>query len=307
MSLIRRHALAAVLYDSAVCGGITQQNIITNTDVRGEPSDAEVYNRILSLIEQKIAANFTTLCPAQHLDQLGAGLGASINGMTAGLSLFGQSHLHAGTRAGANLHRKYNFASGVVFPQVLSCTHRGDAQLTVGTVIGWNGSDYPVVITDTESIPEITTTERFTLGGVTIGGVALSQKTDVSINFGITVESEGADSVTWNEFVSIISIEPVIDISGIDIEWFKAANIPLTGAAATHADTMIYFRKRAHGGTFVLEETAEHISITAAGLIVPDTCIDASGQGPAQCRLRFPCYYDGTNAPLIIDTSAAIV
>jgi len=306
MSLTRRHALYAVQYDSTLCGGVSQQNIVTGSDVRGEPTDAEIYARILALYEQKIVPSFSTYCLVQHLDELSA-LGVSIADMTLGLSLFAQAHLKGGSRAGATAHREYNFTEGIVFPQSINVSHRGDAELSVGAVIGYDGSNDPMTITDDVTLTAITgEAERFTMGPVTIESVLLAQKTNVSINFGLQVESEGVDSIIWDEFVSIVQCQPVIEITGIDIEWLKAANIPLTGKSVTHANTDIYLAKRAHGGTFVADETAEHIKFTAAGLIVPDECFSSSGQAPGQVKLTMPCYYDGTNAPITIDTTSAI-
>ena len=293
-----KHGLYAVAFDSTLVGGITQQSIATGSDVRGEASSGEVYRRIVALYEQKIAPGFTTKAIAQALDACGPN-GASIDDMAAGFSLYAQKHQQGGGRAGAGTHRKFNFLAGIVAPRSLSCSHRGDAELSYESVVGYDGNNDPLVITDSVSVPAISADQRFTLGDVTIGGVSLAQKVTLSIDFGVDMVGEGADSDIWDTIVSIREIASSITIDGIDIEWLKAANIPLTGKAAVHADTSIQLRKRAVAGQF---DAGSEITFTAAGLIVPDTAFEASGNDAGRVKMTMPCYYDGTNDPITVST-----
>ena len=147
--------------------------------------------------------------------------------------------------------------------------------------------------------------ERFTIGGVTIGSVALSHFRSVEIDFGISARTLGADSDIWDTRAEIRSINPTITFRGIDVTQMKAAGIPIEGKAATHANTTIYLRKRAITG-FVADGTSEHIAITGYGLAVMDDIASQSGEDNAEDSLRLECAYDGTNTPLVIDTTAAI-
>jgi hypothetical protein len=303
--------MAATLYavgiGTTILGGITQQNIVTGSQARGEGTSAEVYARIASLIEQKIAPGFTTQAIAAALAACGIA-GCSIPLLSGGLALYAQNRADGGIYSAGATHRKFAFATGVLAPAQLNCAHRGDATLSYQALISSPAGADPLIFTDSTAVPAFGTDqdERFTLGPVTIGGVTLTGIRSVGINFGIVLASEGSDSAVWDSVAFIREIRPIITLSGIDPTWLAAAKVPLAGLAATHANTTIYLRKRAAGGTFVDDETEEHVSIAAAGYAHVDTAFDSSGAESGTVSLQLTTYYDGTNAPLVIDTATAL-
>jgi len=306
MAVTRKHSLYAVQIGSTLLGGITQQRVQTGTEVRGEATSGEVYNRTQSITAQKPSANFTTLAIATALDAVGL-TGVDIAGLSGYLNFYAQQHADGGTRAGAGSHRKYTIRKGIIVPRLLQVSHQQDATIAYDVTVTYDGVNDPITITDSVSLPTgITDAERFTLGPIRIGNIALAQARSFEIDFGITVQSEGAESSIWDTFASIVTIAPRLTLRGIDIEWFKAANIPLLGKAAIHTDTKIYLRKRASGGTYVADAVAQHISFTADGLAYIDTVQDANGQDPSEVMLVMPLRYDGTNAPLVINTATTI-
>src|SRR5207244_731271 len=98
---------------------------------------------------------------------------------------------------------------------------------------------------------------------------------------------------------------PSIRLSGIDSEWWKSTVIPLTGLNIGHTATAIYLRKRAAGGTFTADATAEHIKFTAAGMPIVEG-FDGSGNALDDVTVHFPLKFDGTNNPIVINTASAI-
>ncbi|MFZ5785119.1 MAG: hypothetical protein ACOY3Y_01645 [Acidobacteriota bacterium] len=308
MAVQRKSGLYAVSVGDTLLGGITQQNLVTGTEVRSDKNSGDVYARFLALYAQKIAPGFTTTAIAAALG-LCATTGASLADMTGGLKLYAQKHADGGTRTAGAAHRSYGFARGILLPRQLTVSHQGDATLSYDAVIvSADGINAPMTITDATALPAsaVGPSERFTLGPVTVGGVALSQKTQLQIDFGIDAVAEGADSDIWDTLASIREIQSTIRITGSDPEWLKSTNIPLEGKAATHLNTSIYLRKRAHGGTFVAGATEEHIKITADGLAYVDQVMSASGNNPSETTLVIATRYDGTNAPLVVDTAAAL-
>lgn len=303
MSVTRKHSLHGVAVGATILGGITRQNLVTNTEIRNEATSGEIYARFQSLYSQRIAPSFSTYNIAAALTAAGT-LGASLG--TSALALWTQAHVDGSTRAGTLLHRKFGFSKGILAPRELTVEFRGDAVLSYDAVVAYDGTNDPVVITDLQTLPTITDAERFTLGPVELGGVDFTHVRGLTINFGLDVVPEGADSDIWDTFVSIRQVMPSITLRGIDLEWFKSTSCPLAGLACTHANTAIYLKKRAAGSTFVADATAEHIQFTAAGLAHIDTAMDASGTDSATCSITLPLYFDGTNAPLIIDTTAAL-
>ena len=306
MGVERKHGIWAVDVGGSILGGISQQNVRTGTQVAGESTDGEVYVRHQSINEQKPVATWTTNWIATALALIGL-TGKAIEDLGGGLSLYAQKHAKGGTRAGAGSHRKYNMTEGLILPQALSVQHRGDATLSYLAAATFDGNNDPVVPTDNVSLPGgLSGAERFTLGPATIESVSLPQIRSFELNFGLTAEGEGADSDIWDTIISIADIAPVFTLRGIDVEWFKSTNIPLTGKAASHANTAVYLKKRASGGTFVANGVAEHIKFTAAGLAHIEDAFDGSGNETGECSLVMPLKYDGANDPVVINTAAPI-
>jgi len=299
--------------DATVIGGVTAQAINMNTEAPAEPSSAEVWSRFVSMTAQNPRATFTTKMIATLLDRLAAEdptddkYSCNIADLSAGLTLYAQAFAAGSTRAGASLHRKFAIVHGCLGLQRLSCTHQQDATIETEAVAGWDESNDPVVETDLVSLPGgITDAERFTLGPATLESVSIPGIRSLDIDFGLTIVAEGSDSEIWPTFVTISRIQPVFTFQGINTEWLKAANVPRAGLAVTHANTTIYLRQRALGSTFVADVTAEHIKFTAAGFAYMETPVDASGNELAESSLIVPCYFDGTNDPIAIDTTSAL-
>lgn len=306
--VVRTHTLFGVQIATAnVLGGIVSQRLPTDAAVRSEGSSGEVYARHQSLVGQRVTASFATRLIAQALGLCGVS-GTSIASLTGGLTLWAQKTAAGGTRAGVTSHRKYNMTAGLLYPDSLTVEHQGDAVLGYNAIAAWDGTNDPVAITDSQSLPAgIADDERWSLGPITLGSVVISQVRSLSLNFGIDAVSEGSDGEIWDRYVYIRRIQPIITIRGIDIEWFKAANIPLTGLNATHATTSIFLRKRADGGSFVADATADHIKFTAAGLVTISPALDVGADvGPAEVNLALAGVYDGTNAPLTFTDNVAI-
>jgi len=302
-----RHGLYAVEFDDSLLPGITKCRIETGTDVQGESTSGEVYNRWLSIFAQKPKADFETVAIASALDLCGLS-GLDVSGLATGLKIYAQKHERASTRAGATSHRKHTFLDGLVVPRTLTVPHRGDAKLTYDVLVLYDGANDPIIITDAVTLPAgVTDNERFTLGPVTIESITLTTIQNMQIDFGITGDPGGGDSSIWDTYTSIRGIRPKLSLSGFDIEWMKAANIPLLGKSVSHANTAIFLRKRSQDLlTFVADDTAEHIKLTAAGLAHIEVPLDASDDGYSTTSLQMPLKYDGVNAPLVINTASAI-
>lgn len=295
---------------AVMIGGIEQQNVKAEPDIRREAKSGETVARTVWLAGQSVGASFTSLDIKTILDN-GAVTGLDIASLahvsTPELDLFAYMHKKGGTREGASKHRKYHITEGIISFGSLTADHQGDAKLTVNAAAQWDGTNDPVTLADLETLPAAAADlVRFALGGVTIESVALPAVRSMTIDFGVKVVGEGNESDIWDSFFSIEEIAPVITIRGLDIEWLKAANIPLIGKAVTHANTTIYLRKRVQGGDFVANGTAEHIKITAAGSIFVEDAIDGSGSDGAECSLVMHCKNDGSNDPIIINTTSAI-
>jgi hypothetical protein len=300
----RKHGIYGISLGSTVLGGITRQDIATGSDVRGEATSGEVWAAIQALYAQQVSPSFATMAVGTALGLLGAS-GASI-GTLGGMTLYAQKHQPEGGRASSG-HRSFGFASGIVAPKTLSVNHRGDATLTVDAVISYDGQNAPVVVTDGATLPSGSAdAERYTLGPASIGGVSLGELKSFQVDFGLDILAESADSEIWATFVSIRQQQTVLTLGGIDVEWLKAANIPLLGKLATHANTKVFLRRRAPGGTFVENNQAYHVKFTACGFAVVEDAFRGSARDAGEVTVRMPLAYDGSNAPLLIVAGSAI-
>jgi hypothetical protein len=300
---------SVVLNDTAdvTLGGIASMNVRTQSEYRGEATSGEVYPRHQAIVAIKPIADFSSYCVADCLDAIGL-IGKSITAMATGLELHAYAHVHGGGRAGASLHRKYTIADGMIVPDKITCDHRGDALISYKVLTTWDGTNAPIVELDLQSVPTAgTDDERFTIGKCTLGSVVVTDIRNWELDFGINAVTEGADSDIYDTHVSIVECKPVLTLKGIDIEWLKAANIPLVGKAATHATTKVYLRKRLQTAAgYVADATAEHIQFTMDGLTWIEDVFTSSGKGPTECSLKLAMRYDGTNAPFVVDTTCAI-
>lgn len=313
MSVDRIHTLGPVqLFTDAMgaavlIGGITQQALPTGTEVRSEPSSGDPYPSHQAIVAQKPTASFTSYHLATILDTLGVAGLPIFSATNYGLRMYAQKYTEGSTPASGSVHRMYTIRQGLIVPTRLSCSHQGDATLEVAVISTYDGTNDPLVITDTVAMPSgLTDAERFTLGNVTFGGISLPQVTGVDITFGLGTRSTGSNSDIWDTHCSIRTVRPSITLRGIDIEWFKSSVITLAGKAGTHLNSSVYFRKRAVGGSFVADATSEHIKFTACGLAYIDQAFSASTNEDAEPSVTIPLRYDGTNYPLIVDTTSAL-
>jgi len=292
---------SAIAIDSTVIGDIESQDLALEHELGGEALSGELYRRFQALYHQGHTPGFSTRDVAAVLGQCGA---SGLSLATKSLILYLLLQSDGGTVAAGSVHRSLTFAKGILVPRTLTCEHGKDASITYGAIVtSSDGSTSPMTLSDVAAAPTITASVRHTLGGITIGSVALSHCRRLEIEFGLEVVSEGADSDILDTMATLRAVMTEIRLTGIDTTWLSAAKVPETGLAGTHANTTIYLRKRAAGGSFVANGTAEHIKFTADGLCVPTQVV---GGDPNEVGLRMPVEYDGSNAPLIIDTASAI-
>jgi hypothetical protein len=309
MTVSRMHNLHAVKFGNTLIPAITKRGIRTGAEVRQEQTSGEVYARFQALYAVKPMADIETRAIVTALGAC-ALTGMALNSSAPFLA-YAQKNAEGSTRASGGNHRKATINEGLIIPRKLTVEHQGDAVLTYEVLATYDGSNEPVVFTESQSLVSLTDTERFTLGPVTLANAdgittyALSQVKRMEIDFGIRAETVGADSDIYDTSSRIIEIDPSIRLTGNDSFWWHSSYITLTGKNIQHSGTKIFLRKRAEGSTFVADGTAEHVKFTAAGLVVPEG-FDASGNALDETTLYFPLKFDGTTNPITINTAAAI-
>lgn len=271
-------------------------SLLDGTQVIREVNSGEPYARNAFLAGQAPSGEFSTPAIATALAAVGP-MGSALTAL-APLVLYAQKRSAGGTRTAGSVHQSYTVGPGIIVPNRLSCDHQGNAQLTYSyAAYSADGSTAPVTISATAALAELPATDdHFTLGAVAIGGTTLAAKTNVTVDFGVQIKVEGADSDIYPSIITIEVVEALITIATVDI---TLASIDLDGLEGTHANSSIVFRKRDPGGTFA--ESGD-VTLTAAGMAVVTDRLRGAMGSPASGVIALHCTYDGTNSPIKLST-----
>ena len=316
MAISEIHGIYAVrLFDTtmvseAILDGVANQALTMDSRITREASSGVSYPRHAFISGQNFASQLSTMRLEDWFDEVGfAGKKIETDVGKPGIVLYGQLYDEVGGgRSAGSTHRTYTMARGYIVPRTLTVDHQGDATLQYDYFIIYDGTNDPIVIAESQAVPTLVgDDQRFTLGGITLGGTTFDQVQSMTIDFGVTVRTESGDSDVYPTKVSIADWSPTITLRGNKAKWLGATGIGIGGLSCTHANTTIYLRKRAEAGThFVANGTAEHIKITAAGLAVVETAQDAASGQSSESSIRLDTKYDGTNTPVVVTTASAI-
>ena len=296
---------AAVIISSILDGGTNIEQDVQSDSVAGT-----YYPEQISTVAQKPMIRFTTLDIPKVITAFGLiGRDVVSGSGKIGLAMYQAKYNNAAISAGST-HRRMVFNKSYSMIRTISVSHRQDARASCESMAIYDGTNNPVVIGENVALPTLPASSgRWTIGAITIGGVDILCNIQLDIDFGITAEMFGCDSDVWDTHLNLSDIKPRISITSLDPTGFKdSAGVPLIGLAGTHANTTIYLRKRVTSGlaSFVANATEEHIKITADGVLQIIEPMTASGNQQGQMRMEMTCRFDGTNAPLVFDTTSAI-
>lgn len=286
----------------------TSESLQHNPTLDSAIAAGEVSPKHIAHVAQSIMGSFTTFALPTAIDGTGLKALCIVTTTEPGVTMYLQKHDACGDVSTSG-HRSLKASAGVVVPRRITCDHQGHAQIEYDIVVAKKDANDAIIITDTATMPTIPAAagSRWTLGSCSIGGNTLTDYTRLEVDLGNTVETRGAESDIWDAYIEVRTHAPTITLTGIDPTWFAAATVPIGGLACTHANTTIYLRKRSDDGTgFVVDGTAEHISMTAAGLAVPQQTVSGEPTRFSEATIQLTCLDDGSNDPIVIDTATAI-
>lgn len=297
--------------DAVILDGVSNQSLTIDSNISRDATSGFVYPRNSFIQGQTFQSSLSTVRINQWLAEIGfTGKAITTDTGKPGIVLYAQKFdaSNAGRASGSN-HRSYTIADGFIVPTRLTVDHQGDAELMYDLYIVFDGTNDPIVVAESQSLPSLVGDDvRFTLGGCTVANKALSQVRSLEINFNPTVRVESSDSDVYPTFVSVAGWAPSITLRGVKSNWFDDGTNGLDfSGSCTHANTIIWLRKRAQGGAnFVANATAEHIKITAAGIAVVETVQQGATGASVESSVRVETKYDGTNAPIVFTLDSAI-
>ena len=305
------HTAFAVKHGSTVISGLQTLDSQTNPTVESDSSAGSPYPQFAVITAQRPRIMFATKQSAALLGVTGLA-GAVIDG-TSTLVAYYASLAATGLPAAGSVHRSYTANRGLLLPRRLSVARAGNVQVDAEALLySSDGTSHPLVISDTAALPALTLANILHgIGPVTLGITGTFFAADciqnVSIDFGNGAETLGCGSDLYDKHLQLPRVAPVITISGINAAAFGTAGVPPVGYQVDHTKSIFYFRKRALSGIgFVADATAEHIKMTANGLAV---VTQHTGQGTARAEvtIQITTSWDGTTAPITINTASAIV
>jgi len=293
-----------------IISSIPEASNPNEVDVQSDSVAGTIYPEQISTVGQKQMFRFSTFDIPKVIDAFGLiGRDVVSGSGKVGVALYQAKYNNATISAGST-HRRLIFNKSYNSIRTISVSHRQDARAQCESMAIYDGTNNPLAFGETVALPSVPASSgRWTIGAITIGGVDIPCNVQLDIDFGINLESFGCDSDVWDTHLNLDDIKPKISITSLDPTIFKASSgVPLIGLQGTHANTAIYLRKRVTSGlaSFVADVTAEHIKITAEGVVHVTEGINASGNQKGQTRLEMWCRFDGTNAPLVFDTTSAI-
>lgn len=306
MSVSEVHQLHGVLIDVATLddtqiGGIVRQTVNTGTQIIKESSAGSIFPEVSYVNAARPGASFDTVDIEDALVALGLrGLCIATDTGDPGVSLYGRIQLCNGPGAEAStIHQQYLFSKGVLVPQTLTIDHQANAVMSCVIAASYDGTNLPLIVNSGVAVPVFTPdTARWTMERMTILGVTISQKQNITFDFGNRINVEDADGDLYPTWVSIAETEPRLTIRGTDVKnWFPS----LTGSKPVHATSSLYLLKRG-----VATGSAGHIRIQLSGLAYTETVFDAQGNDTGQTDLIIECAQEGANDPVLFTTNTTI-
>jgi len=269
-------------------------------------ADGAVYDTFVALMRQQPKFTFTTKMCATALATCGVN-GIKIDSDTddVGMVFYFQQMSEGGTRGGASSNISLTVNEGLLYPVSVSASHGGEAEVTYELMVGYDGTNAPIVVAIDQSLEgTASVSESYTLGPVNINGTNMEGIQNANINFGINAMSLGADGSPYDTFQTIMRVVPSATFSTLDMEAINTLGIG--GLKQSDTDSVFYLRKMSEGGTRVANATEEHISFTVDEGKWDVQNMSAAHGSVGNANIICIPTYDSTNSPFVIDTTAAI-
>ena len=289
-------------------GGVLQQTFESTAEMQTEPVAGSPYPQQTSITNIKAGFRFQSFNVQAALSVLGF-LGVPITS-AATAELHEIQYGDDGFIVTGSNHRKAVIADGRAIWRSIQCQSGQDAQIEIMVMgLSANGAASSVAFTESVAAPAAVDSARHTINAVTLANIPMGCVTNLVIESGLNIQSAPCNSNVFDTRIDLRAILPKVRVTTLNaaLVGSAAGKINITGAAATHGNTTISLRKRVtKTGTFVAGATAEHITITADGMVLPTAPFEASRNEDGQTTFELTGTFDGTNLPLVIATAAAL-
>jgi hypothetical protein len=290
-------------------GGMLRTGNENQHQVVADPVAGSPYPLFAELTEIKNRFTFETFDLKRVLDTVGLNGLSLVSATNPGLELYEVFYDAQGAIASGSVHRKIAIRNGRLVLRQLQCQHRQDARISLEAfAISADGDADPITFTESIAVPTAAVDDaRWTIHDLVLESIAAGCLMSVNIDFGLTIDTTGCSSGVFDQFIDLTKVMPKLTATTKKTNIFASANIGIKGKAVTHANSKFQLRKRVRNtGSFVADATEEHISITCDGIATVPKGFDGSNFEDATADIAVDCTHDGTNVPLVWDTTAAI-
>ena len=181
-----------------------------------------------------------------------------------GINIYFPLYIHGGSFAPGSVHHKTTIGDGILIPDRLRLPHQDTAMLDARIIaVSADGSAVPITYSESAALPATvypTSNEVFTLGPLDLNSYNVEGIQEINVDFGINVQKVSGGGVIYNALSFIDSIQPIITVRTTNVD--VTGEITEAGKSYTASTVTFYAKKRADGGTFVANGTAEHIKFT---------------------------------------------
>lgn len=271
-----------------------------------EAGDGNLFASFGSLVAGAPTARFTTLDLKTVLDEipLMAGMPILSDGTHPGVELYSRKRAQGGGNSTSSDAHKVTIANGLAVVRSIRASHQGQAEIAVEVIARKESSTAPVVFDEASALPASSpgASVVWTLGPVDLDGTTIDGLESVEIDTGLQILSEAKDSDVYPTFVSIVEQRPTVRLRGCHID--VTTTLTEDGLYKAASTVEIFFRKRAEGGTFVADATAEHIQLVLGKCRVE--VVSVEGDPKMVDIVLTPWATIGSVDPITVDTTAAL-
>lgn len=245
-------------------------------------------------------ANFSSNAVAALLDAVGV-TGLAIGDATSAKLFFAQLEHRAGIKAGAT-HFSVAINDGLIIPNSISASHNQEATMAISIAAAYDGTNLPLVLDPIATLPAYASTlQKYTVGGIKLGGT-IYDVDSINVQFGISLHEFGRNGIPYTEFMGLKARDTKVTFSTKDLSLINT----LTSIGSSQVDAVVFFKKITDLGWRTAPATAEHISISISDCFASPGVMSASQNNLASSSVTLTPKYDGTNAVMVVDTTAAI-
>ncbi len=263
--------LAAVKKVATVISGMESQNTSLNLEQVLASGSGAVENSFVTIAEIRPELTFSSTEVKAALNAFGGINGLALAGTE---EFYFQKRKSGGIRDTAGHVKATAAAAGIIIPVSLKVNHKGKATIDYRVVFASvDGAAAPLAIVTSTTLPtgQDVISDLYTLGPVSINGVALNGVQSVNIDFGIDLTIMGGDGNVYPTFVGITKRQPKISISTTEVDQLFDSNLGLTGAVQGITDSTIALTDYVEGGgrgaapiTFAVDEGMIHLDNASA-------------------------------------------